>query len=105
MQAENQLEDTLNHFSKNGDKTWSIALPNGSYDVYIRCGDPTATDQVNTLYIADYLFTDADGADNYDSIDVRVVVSDGQLTIAPAPGAQNAKICYIEIMAVMAGNG
>ncbi len=93
-----QRYDTLNHLQKNGAKTWEIALPNGTYNVTIVAGDPGFTDQTNNLNVEGVLFNDPDGQDNFDEyINVSVTVTDGRLTIAPASGASNAKINYIEI--------
>ena len=104
-EAASQLEDTFNHFSKGEDASWSIALPNGFYDLVLVCGDPLASDQVNNLQIGDQVIIDEDGADHFDRIQVLVEVRDGLLLIKPAAGAQNAKICYLEISALTMGNG
>lgn len=94
-----QRYDTLNHFQKEAALTWEIAVPNGTYDVFLVAGDPSYTDQVNTLSIEGVVVTDPDGMDNFDEYSVQVVVSDGQLTVVPAAGASNAKICFIDISA------
>ncbi|HOV78326.1 MAG TPA: hypothetical protein PLS24_09865, partial [Sedimentisphaerales bacterium] len=91
--------DTLVHFSKNADKTWEIALPPGVYNLFFVCGDPSNTDQTNTLDVEGIIVTDPDGQDNFDEYTLNgVVVTDGRLTIKPAPGASNAKICFIDII-------
>lgn len=91
--------DTLLHFSKNADKTWEIALPPGVYNLFFVCGDPSNTDQTNTLDVEGIIVTDPDGQDNFDEYTLNgVVVTDGRLTIKPAPGASNAKICFIDII-------
>jgi len=90
--------DTLVHFSKNADKTWEIELPAGEYDLFFVCGDPSNTDQTNTLDVEGVIFTDPDGQDNFDEYSGTVVVTDGRLSIKPASGASNAKICFIDIV-------
>ena len=40
--------------------------------------------------------TDPDGADHFDEYNVEVEVTDGRLTIRPAGGASDAKICFVE---------
>ncbi len=95
--------DTLVHFSKNADKTWEIALPAGKYNLFIVCGDASNTDQTNTLDVEGVIVTDPDGQDNFDEYTVNgVVVTDGRLSIKPAPGASNAKICFIDITQAIA---
>ena len=38
-----------------------------------------------------------DGEHKFDESTVEVRVADGRLTLAPGPGADNAKICFIEV--------
>ena len=37
--SRDQRYDTLNHMQKSGNRTWEMAVPNGSYDVHIVSGD------------------------------------------------------------------
>ncbi|MEN6429143.1 MAG: discoidin domain-containing protein [Phycisphaerales bacterium] len=96
-----QRYDTLVHFSKGSDKTWEIALPNDTYGLFFVCGDPSNTDQTNTLDVEGVIFTDPDGQDNFDEYSGTVEVKDGRLTIKPAAGASNAKICFIDIVQII----
>lgn len=91
---------TLNHFQKNGDaRTWEFALPNGNYSLEMVFGDPAFTDQVNNMMVEDIILTDPDGYDHFDEFMTDSInISDGDLTISPAPGALNAKICFIHII-------
>ncbi len=91
--------NTLNHFSKPAGtlRYWEIALPNGSYSLIVGCGDPSFKDHINTLNVENVIVTDPDGKDNFDEYTVTVTVSDGRLTIKPASGAVNAKICFVDI--------
>ncbi len=114
--AADERWDTLLHFKQGGGNddgtygTWEIEVPNGVYDVFIAAGDPTATDQLNTINVEGVLLEDLDGADMFDAFVANVRVSDGRLTIfSPfGPGddallgqGSNAKIAFINIMAVV----
>jgi len=92
-----QRYDTLNHLQKQDDRTWEIELSNGTYDVWLVCGDPSFTDQVNTMDVEGTVCTDPDGQDNFDEYNIQVNVTDGRLTITPAAGSSNSKICFVEI--------
>jgi len=80
-------------------------VPNGTYDVRVVCGDPSYIDSINSLVIEGIVAPDVDGQDNFDEHTVRVTVTDGKLNIAPAAGATNAKLCFIEVDLVPAVNG
>ena len=92
-----QRYDTLNHLQKQDDRTWEIELSSGTYDVWLVCGDPSYTDQVNTMDVEGTICTDPDGEDNFDEYNIQVNVTDGRLTITPATGSMNSKICFVEI--------
>ncbi|MGC9453683.1 MAG: fibronectin type III domain-containing protein, partial [Phycisphaerae bacterium] len=96
-----QRYDTLNHVQKSGaHRIWEISLANGDYEVWLVCGDPSYTDQINDFLVEGTLCDDPDGEDNFDEYTVTVTVSDGRLTIEPGSGASNAKICFVEITEV-----
>jgi len=89
---------TLNHMQTGGtDKVWKIKLANGTYIVYLVMGDPDYVNQVNSVSIEGVVKEDPDGADNFDEYHAIVEVTDNRLTIAPATGSVNAKICFVEI--------
>ncbi|MHC4395701.1 MAG: DNRLRE domain-containing protein [Planctomycetota bacterium] len=88
-----QRYDTLNHVNA---KTWEIGLDNGTYDIWLVCGDPAYADSTNTLDIEGTTVTDPDGQDYFDEYNIQVSVNDGKLTIASATGAY-PKLCFIEI--------
>ncbi len=90
--------DTLNHMQKDGSHTWEVAVPDGAYDVFLVMGDPSYTDQINTVSVEGTVIQDPDGEDNFDKYNVTVSVTDGRLTIAPASGSENAKICFVHIV-------
>ncbi|MDQ4078201.1 MAG: hypothetical protein M3220_18390 [Chloroflexota bacterium] len=97
--APDQRYDTLNHMQLGGSYLWELALPNGEYRVYVVMGDPSYTDQVNSVDIEGTIRDDPDGQDHFDEYsDIPVTVNDGKLTVQPAPGASNAKIAFIEIV-------
>ncbi|MBA3845556.1 MAG: DUF1593 domain-containing protein, partial [Planctomycetes bacterium] len=89
-----QRYDTLNHLQKASGMTWEIAVPNGTYEVRLVCGDAGFTDQVNHILIEGMLASDGDGADAFDEHSVTVPVNDGRLTVRAATQAVNAKVCF-----------
>ncbi len=90
--------DTLNHLEKTNGRYWEIALDSGLYNIFLVCGDPDNTNQINTLDLEGTIVTDPDGEDEFDEYWVyNVEVTDGRLTIAPAEGSDNSKLCFIEI--------
>lgn len=100
-----QRYDTCNHMQKQSGLRWELALPAGTYEVRIVRGDAAYTDQVNHLLVEGVTMRDPDGQDLHDDDTVTVTVSDGRLTIIPASDAVNAKLCFIEVISVPAGNG
>ncbi|MDH7600166.1 MAG: discoidin domain-containing protein [Sedimentisphaerales bacterium] len=94
--------DTLVHLQKGGNiAIWEIALVDGLYDVYIVSGDPSYTDHTNVFDVEGVIVQDLDTpSDNYDEFIVRVWVRDGRLSIAPAQGAFNSRICFVDITLV-----
>ena len=91
--------DTLIHLQKGVDAIWEIVIPNGKYNVHMVCGDPSNTDQTNTMSVENVIVTDPNGqVGNFDKYDVAVSVTDGRLTIKPAPGSANSKICFVDIV-------
>ena len=96
---DDQRWDTLIHLQKGAAATWEIALEEGVYDIYLVAGDPGYTDQTNTFDLEGVLLEDPDGqAGNFDEFWTTVVVEDGHLTLTPADGASNSKICFIDII-------
>ena len=88
---------TLNHMRNGSDRVWEFGLTNGTYQLEIGCGDAQYSDQINTIDVEGTVINDPDGQDNFDIYDVTVTVTDGKLTIQPASGSSNPKICYIDI--------
>ena len=98
--AVDQRYDTFLHLQKAADAIWEIEVPNGAYTLFMVCGDPDNTDQTNTFDVEGVILTDPDGQDRFDEYNVIAVVTDGRLTIKPAPGASNCKIMFVDIMGV-----
>ena len=95
--APDERYDTTQHLEKGEHRIWEIALPNGTYDLLVACGDASYTDQINNMDVEGTVLLDPDGEDNYDEYNVTVEVVDGLLTIQMAEGASNAKIMFIDI--------
>ncbi|MDI6449612.1 discoidin domain-containing protein [Anaerobaca lacustris] len=99
----NKAWDTLMHLQKGAAAVWEIEIANGVYNIYIVAGDPGYTDQTNNFDVEGVIIEDPDGqAGNFDEMTATVTVSDGRLTLQPAAGAANSKICLIEITLAMA---
>ncbi|MBE7498680.1 MAG: PQQ-dependent sugar dehydrogenase [Verrucomicrobiaceae bacterium] len=103
--------DTLVHMQKDhggGDVTssWSIALPNSTYSVHVVTGDATSTDSVHAVTANGVaLTTGLPAGQNFYEATATVTVTNGLLTIAPAAGAVNAKLCYVDISELAPDNG
>ena len=100
-----QRYDTCNHLQKaSPPAVWEIALENGVYNIFLVCGEPSNTDQTNTMNVEGVILIDPDGQDNYDEYELAVEVTDGRLTItaSAADGASNAKITFVDIVLAIA---
>jgi glucose/arabinose dehydrogenase len=94
---QDQRYDTLLHLQKEGNRRWEIALANGRYSFRIVAGDPQHTNQLNSLVLEGVMLNDPDGQDTFDEYSGTVTVTDGRLTLSPAAGAMNAKLCFIDL--------
>ena len=83
-----------------GDRTWEIAVPSGSYNVFLSCGDPSYDDHISTHDVEGVILVDPDGRDKFDEYTVTVTVTDGRLTIKPGPGAVKCPIMFLHITRV-----
>jgi glucose/arabinose dehydrogenase len=96
-----QRYDTLNHMqmSPNPNAVWEIAVPNGTYLVRIVSGDPIFINSVYRVAAEGVLTVSGTPTTSVPWIEgiKAVAVMDGRLTITNAAGAQNNKICFIEI--------
>ncbi|MBA2480154.1 MAG: right-handed parallel beta-helix repeat-containing protein, partial [Planctomycetes bacterium] len=104
-----QLRDTciLMQAAANRDARWEIAVPSGTYQVHVVCGDPSFFDGQFKLDVEGVRAIEgrATAALPFWEGTVRVVVTDGRLTVSNAIGSYNTKICFIEIQGVPTGNG
>ena len=97
-----QRYDTLNHMQKSGGaRSWQIALPNGTYNVFVVCGDADHTDSVFRVNVEGLLTVSGTptSSTRWISGTRTVTVSDGRLTVSNGSGASNNKICFIDITA------
>jgi hypothetical protein len=92
--------DTLNHLQRGGqDRQWRAAVANGTYRLTLAAGDPSYTNSQNNFLIEGVLLSDQNvGSDLF--ADVLINVNDGFLDLSVAPGALNAKVQYLDLVAV-----
>jgi hypothetical protein len=103
-----QRYDTLNHMQKSGGaRLWEIAVPNGTYDVFVVAGDADHNDSVFKINVEGVLTVNGTPTSSARWISGRktVTVSDGRLTVSNATGSKNNKICFIDITSVAGGSG
>lgn len=96
-----QQHDTLIHLqlAPIPDAVWEIALPNGTYDVRLVAGDPQYIDSVYKLAVEGVLLVDGRPTAAAPWIEGigTVTVADGRLTVRSVQGAQNNKLCFLDI--------
>ena len=95
-----QRYDTFNLMQKSGSpRTWEIAVPNGTYDVFVVAGDAGQFDSVYRINVEGVLTVSGtpNTTTRWVSGTKTVTVSDGRLTVASGTGASNNKICFIDI--------
>lgn len=90
---------TLNHMQGEENRTWEMEVANGTYIVYLVMGDPSFSDQINTVNVEGVVKEDQNIEGNFDEYHAVVEVKDNRLTLSPGDGADNAKICFVEITA------
>ena len=94
--APDQRYDTIIHFYGTG-AVWEIELPNGTYNLFLVCGDPSNADTNNQIEIeGEILADDPDGEDSFDEFELTVTITDGRLTWSE-PAGSYVKPCFIEI--------
>ena len=102
-----QRYDTVNHMQKaGGARFWEIAVPNGTYQVFVVAGDAGYYDSVFRINVEGVLTvsgTPTSGS-RWVSGTRTVTVADGRLTLSNASGASNNKICFIDITSVAGGS-
>jgi len=112
-------EDTLIHFNRDdripnaydaaSDGSWSIDLPDGWYDVTMRCHDPQYVDQeysfdvdggASVVEIRDPEFSNGNRNNNAETYQFSVEVAQGEnLRITPPQGTWNPKISWLRFEA------
>ena len=94
-----QRYDTLNHMQLGSTRTWEIAVPNGTYSVFLVAGDATAYDSIFRINVEGGLTVSGtpNSSTRWISGTRTVTVSDGRLTVSNGTGARNNKICFIDI--------
>jgi hypothetical protein len=96
-----QRYDTLIHTqAANRLGIWEAAVPNGWYEAHVVGGDPSFTDNRSWFQIEGLSVTMRTFSERWSDGTANIEVIDGRVTVAPAPGAQNAKICFIELMPI-----
>jgi len=85
-----------------GGSVWEIAVPNGVYSVFLVAGDPT---RMNSTYRYDVesslsLSGTPTAQNRWISASNIVSISDGRLTVRNGSGANNNKLCFIDILPV-----
>lgn len=86
---------------------WELAVPNGTYQVRLICGDAA---YIDSRYAMDVEGTAAVRGTPTSSVrwfegNVTVTVTDGKLTLSPGTGAVNNKVAFIEVTPVPVGAG
>lgn len=97
--SSNQRYDTFNHLQKNGNRTWEMAVPNGTYTVRVVAGDAGYFDSTFRINVENVLTVSGTPSSGNRWLEgTRTVsVSDGKLTISNGTGAANNKIAFVEI--------
>jgi hypothetical protein len=98
------LHDNLIHLQKpaNPNAAWQIAVPNGTYEVHILSGDPTATDSVFSLNANGVnVVTATPNSLNLWADGTKIItVTNGLITVTSGSTASNNKIDAIDIIPV-----
>jgi len=72
-------------------------LPNGTYNLFLVCGDPSNADTNNQIEMeGEILADDPDGEDSFDEFELTVTITDGRLSWSE-PAGSYVKPCFIEI--------
>jgi hypothetical protein len=98
-QSADQAYDTLNHMQVGGNRTWEMALANGTYRVRLVAGDASYWDSYYHLLLEGQPAIEAapNSGQRWREATVTVVVTDGRLTLSNGGSAINNKVNFIEI--------
>lgn len=99
--------DTFIHMQRDGNFTWSMAVPNGNYTVRVVCGDADFNDSVFRVNVENTLVVSGTptSANRWVEGNAIVTVADSRLNVTNGSGASNNKICFIEIHNIPASVG
>ena len=97
--AADQRYDTTTLMQKFENRSWEIALPNGSYDVHLVAGDAGFYDSTYRITAEGVLILSGTptSAGRWIEATATVTVTDGRLTIDNGAGSHNNKVCFVEI--------
>ncbi|HYE04270.1 MAG TPA: hypothetical protein VEL07_02005 [Planctomycetota bacterium] len=101
--------DTLIHTQRaeNPDAVWEIAVPNAPYEVRVVMGDPAFADSTHDVLVegARAFTSPWVGVGGWLDDTVDIEVRDGRVTLRNGPDARNAKLSFIDLVAVPTGPG
>jgi glucose/arabinose dehydrogenase len=82
-----------------GGSTWEIAVPNGTYNVFVVAGDPSKSSGTYKYDVEGVLTVDgkASSSKRWVTGTSTVTVTDGRLTVSNASGGKDNVICFIDI--------
>jgi Carbohydrate binding module (family 6) len=95
--------DTFNQMQYNSPATethtWEIAVPNGTYNVHLACGDPSYTDSSYQVLAegATLVQGTPSTAQYFIENTTLITVTDGRLTLTNGANAVRNKVCFIEM--------
>jgi hypothetical protein len=91
--------DRLIYMQNNGDRVWAIAVPDGTFDIHIVSGDPSAVDSIYQVDIQGVLAVSGGvrQGHQYQEAWREVTITGGYLFISPGTGSRNDKLNFIEI--------
>ena len=94
--------DTLNHMQRGATRYWEIEVANGTYLVGIVSGDPSYFDSYHKIEIEGKLILEGlpNSGHPYIFGTDTVTITDGRITVKPASGSSNAKICFIHVTGI-----
>lgn len=97
--ASDKRYDTLAMMQEDGDFSWEVAVPDGTYRVHVIAGDPGFPTSTARILAEGTSVVDAatDSLHPWAEGWGIVAVSDGRLTLSTGAGAVNTKIDFVEI--------
>jgi glucose/arabinose dehydrogenase len=96
-----QRYDTLSHTQLYGNRTWALKVPNGAYTVHLVAGDPSASGSTIRYNLEGALALSGSTTSSRRWVEstTTVTVKDGALTLTNGAGANNNKVCFIDVRA------